>query len=156
MLPQDADLEAARLLAHAALQDVESIQLARGLRAFHVTTDRLGQHGYWRFGADRPETDIPQRLRVEPLVLELHEHLLLGKTGDVIVRTLGPIAAALMIVGLMLWWPLRTGWRARDVLPRSASRSHLLRSHLALGALGGLLLVTHAATGALMATIRRS
>jgi len=145
------DAEIARLLLHGGLQDVESIQLGRGVRDFHVISNFDGTTEYWRIGSDGPQSQIPARLKLEPWFLKLHEHLLLGVPGDYFVRTLGPAVAVLMVVGFVLWWPVRFGWQARDLVPRSTGRPQLLRAHLALGAALGLLYFTHASTGAMMA-----
>jgi uncharacterized iron-regulated membrane protein len=146
-----ADAEVVRLIAMPALQRVDSIQLARGRRAFHVVEQPDGAAAYWRRGATTPSAAVPLRLRAERTVLELHEHLLLGAAGDVAVRMIGPLVAVLLGVGLVLWWPLRRGWRARDLLPRGTGRPQLLRAHLALGGALGLLFLVHATSGALMA-----
>jgi uncharacterized iron-regulated membrane protein len=145
------DAEAARLVAMPSLQRVDSVQLARAGRDFHVVEHADGTLSYWRRGATTPSAAVPLRLRAERVVLELHEHLLLGATGDVAVRTIGPLVAVLLGVGLVLWWPLRRGWRARDLLPRGTDRPQLLRAHLALGGALGLLFLVHATSGALMA-----
>lgn len=149
--PALADQEIVRLLSLDRLQRAASIQPARGVRGFHVIEEADGRIGYWRVGAQAPETDIPLRLRLERPLLELHEHLLLGVPGDYLVRTIGPLVALLVVLGLLIWWPMRRGWRARDLLPRSPARPQLIRSHLALGAAAGLLCLVHASTGAMMA-----
>lgn len=146
-----ADRELARLLSQEGLREAVSIQPARGLRGFHVIEYAAGGMEYWRVGAQAAEHHVPLRLRFERSLLELHEHLLLGVAGDYLVRAIGPLVALLVVAGLLLWWPMRTGWRARDLLPRSVARPRLVRSHLALGAAAGVLCFIHASTGAMMA-----
>jgi uncharacterized iron-regulated membrane protein len=146
-----ADRELVRLLSEEEVRGAVSIQPARGPRGFHVIEDAAGGITYWRVGARAAESRIPLRLRLERSLLELHEHLLLGETGDYLVRAIGPLAASLVALGLFLWWPMRAGWRANDLLPRSIARPRLVRSHLALGAAAGILCFIHASTGAMMA-----
>ncbi len=145
------DAETARLLALPALKEADSISLARGVRAFHVVTGPDGTLTYWRAGAESAEALVPARLRIEHSVLDLHETLLLGNAGDVVVRVIGPVVATLLLIGVVLWWPLRRGWRARDLLPAKSGQAQLLRAHLALGSAAAVLLVVHASTGAMMA-----
>ncbi len=145
------DAEIARLMLLPDLRMAELVKPARGMRAFHLVTNADGSLSYWRIGAVAAATSVPWRIRLENYVIEFHEHLLLGETGDIAVRIISPLAAVLIIVGFVLWWPLRRGWRSRDLLPRSAARPQLVRSHRAIAAAGSLLLITHAVTGALMA-----
>lgn len=147
------DAELARLMTLPALREAEAVTLARGERGFHLVTGRDGRLAWWRVGAEAPADPaaVPQALRLEPQLLELHEHLLLGGFGDLLVRFAGPLATALLVVGLWMWWPLRRGWRRRDLVVHGNGRPQLLRSHLALGALAGVLCLAHAASGALMA-----
>lgn len=153
-LPQaEADRELARLLGLPALRDVGSLAPARSGRGFHLVESVDGEPSWWRVGAQAPlpATEVPLRLRLEPWLIEFHDQLLLGEPGDVLVRFVGPLAAMLAIVGLVLWWPLRRGWRWRDLPVRQAGRPQLLRAHLALGAVTGGLVLMHAATGAMLA-----
>ncbi len=148
---RSSDAEVARLISLPALQAADSVQVARGSRAFHVVEAASGDLAYWRVGRSQAEASVPLRLRVERVLIDLHEHLASGATGDTVVRVLGPIAVASMLVGLVLWWPLRAGWRARDLVPRGGGRPQWLRLHLALGGAAGALFLMNVTTGTLMA-----
>ncbi len=147
----DADAEAARLLSLPGLQSVDAVQLARGERDFHVVETADGSPLYWRPGAVSPSIAVPWRLRAEHLVLDLHAHLLGGDAGEIAVRVLAVFAVAVVAAGLVMWWPLRRGWRARDLLARSHARPQLLRAHLALGGAAGVLFLAHVLSGLLLA-----
>jgi uncharacterized iron-regulated membrane protein len=84
-------------------------------------------------------------------VLQLHVDLFLGDAGKWLVRIIGPLAVLLVIAGLVLWWPLRRGWRARDLRPRGSTRTALLRWHLALGAGIAAFALLQFGSGALLA-----
>lgn len=148
-----ADAELGRLLGLPALRNVESVAPARAGRGFHYVTARDGSTGWWPIGASAPlpPAQVPWRLRLEPLLVGFHEKLLLGEPGDLLIKFTGPLASLLAIVGLVLWWPMRRGWRWRDLPVRQVGRPQLLRAHLALGAIAGLMMLLHAATGAMLA-----
>jgi uncharacterized iron-regulated membrane protein len=147
----DPDAEIARLIALPGLQAVDAVQLARGGRDFHVVEAPGAAPTYWRTGASVAATDAPWRLRAEHLVLELHAHLLGGAPGEIAVRVLAVFAVAVVVVGLVMWWPMRRGWRARDLLARSSARPQLLRAHLAIGGAAGVLVLAHVTSGLLLA-----
>jgi uncharacterized iron-regulated membrane protein len=84
------------------------------------------------------------------LLFELHSALLLGDTGKLALTTAAGVYLALLLTGLVLWWPrrwppsLRIHWRAGML------RS-LLELHNVAGALLGLLIAVSVASGAYMA-----
>ena len=147
----DADAEIARLLSLAGLQAADAVQPARGGRGFHVVETPGAAPTYWRIGASAAAIDAPWRLRAEHLVLELHAQLLGGGAGEIAVRVLAVFAVAVVGVGLVMWWPMRRGWRARDLLARSSARPQLLRAHMALGGAAGILVLAHVVSGLLLA-----
>jgi uncharacterized iron-regulated membrane protein len=149
--PAAADAELARLIALPGLQSAEAVQLARGSRDFHLVETTGAEPVYWRIGAAAAADDVPWRLRAEHLVLELHAHLLGGSVGEIAVRVLAVFAVAVVTVGLLMWWPMRRGWRARDLITRSNARPSLLRAHIALGGAAGLLFLAHVVSGLLLA-----
>jgi uncharacterized iron-regulated membrane protein len=146
-----ADSQAIELLNKASQMDLDSAQLARGARGFHQLSLRNGVELYWLAGAAEPEMNAPWLLSVEKYVLELHDYLLLGSFGDLLVRVFGPLLVVQLLVGIWSWWPNRHGWRFKDLEPSLQGRAHVIRSHLAVGSVGAILLLVHATTGALMA-----
>lgn len=82
---------------------------------------------------------------------ELHMHLLAGEIGSQIVGWSGFAAMALLISGVMTWWP-RGSWRKALAFKRNAVSQRRLRDlhkHFGLWSAGLLLLL--ALTGALLA-----
>jgi uncharacterized iron-regulated membrane protein len=149
--PAAADAELARLMSLPGLRSVEAVQLARGPRDFHLVDVPGAAPAHWRTGAAAAATDAPWRLRAEHLVLELHARLLGGGVGEIAVRVLAVFSVAVVGVGLLMWWPMRRGWRARDLITRGNARPSLLRAHIALGGAAGLLFLAHVASGLLLA-----
>ena len=149
--PPAADAELARLMSLPGLRSADAVQIARGQRGFHLVEAPDGTPAYWRTGASAAAADVPWRLRAEHLVLELHARLLAGVAGEIAVRVLAVFAVAVVSVGLVMWWPMRRGWRARDLVARSSARPPLLRAHLALGGAAGLLFLAHVVSGLLLA-----
>ncbi|OYZ15848.1 MAG: hypothetical protein B7Y35_07265 [Sphingomonadales bacterium 28-64-96] len=136
------------------------IKTAEGLGAGHVTLPSaefgVAQAGLPRGGGayiahdgslltlwsslwDRPET----------LLFDLHHHLLMGHTGELISGWLGLAAILFVITGFILWLPTRRTfqWRA---LPARLTRPAILRHHRDLGVVLGLPILFSAATGALI------
>jgi uncharacterized iron-regulated membrane protein len=92
-------------------------------------------HSVW----DRPET----------WVFDLHHHLLIGHTGEIIGGWLGLAALLFVATGAILWWPTRRSFRWR-ALPARFSRAAIVRHHRDLGVVLALPILLAAATGALM------
>jgi uncharacterized iron-regulated membrane protein len=93
----------------------------------------------WQSVWERPET----------LLFDLHHHLLMGGTGEVISGWLGLAAILFCLTGLILWWPTRRTftWRA---VPRRLSRPAIIRHHRDIGVVLALPILLAAGTGALM------
>jgi uncharacterized iron-regulated membrane protein len=146
-----AQAEIAALLVDPASRDYETLWLASPRRPFHTLVAADGTARYRALvGSALPDRGyLPQR--VERGVLQLHVDLLAGDAGKWLVRVVGPLAVLLVIAGLMLWWPLRGGWRARDLRPRGSTRPALLRWHLALGAAIAAFALLQFGSGALLA-----
>lgn len=151
--PAEADAEVVRLLGNPAVRNLESIAPARADRGFHLAKRRDGTPEWWLPGAALPvaSDQLPWRLRLETRLIDLHGKFLLGRPGEFALKFIAPLAALLLFAGLVLWWPLRRGWRWRDLPVRQAGRPQLLRAHLALGALAGVLGLLHASSGAMLA-----
>lgn len=93
----------------------------------------------WQSVWDRPET----------FLFDLHHHLLLGETGEVISGWLGLAAILFCVTGLILWWPTRRTFHLRAFPPR-LTRPAVIRHHRDIGAVLALPILLAAITGALM------
>lgn len=140
--PQLMSAELARLMADPGLRQVDAILLATADRPLHTVEGGDGVVAYLPVAGQGPLGDPPALLRLEGWLLRLHVELLAGEFGDRVLYVLGPLAFGVVLAGATLWWPLRRGWRWRDLRPRGASRSLQLRHHVTLGGalflLGGL------------------
>lgn len=93
----------------------------------------------WHSAWDRPET----------FLFDLHHHLLMGETGEVISGWLGLAAALFTVTGLILWWATRRTFRLKALPPR-ITRPAVIRHHRDLGAVMALPILLAGLTGALM------
>lgn len=94
-----------------------------------------GWHSSW----DRPET----------FLFDLHHHLLIGETGDLVTGIAGLTGMAFVITGLVLWWPVRKTFRLR-FWPARMTRSAIVRQHRDLGVVIAPLLFLTMLTGVMM------
>lgn len=87
--------------------------------------------------------------RPETLLFDLHHHLLMGETGELISGWLGIAAVLFCVTGLILWWPTRRTfqWRA---LPARMTRPAIIRHHRDIGVVLALPILLAAITGAMM------
>jgi uncharacterized iron-regulated membrane protein len=93
----------------------------------------------WSSVWDRPET----------LLFDLHHHLLIGHTGEIISGWLGLAAMLFVITGLILWWPTRRTFQLRT-LPVRLTRPAIIRHHRDIGVVLALPILLAAGTGALI------
>ncbi|WP_285711647.1 PepSY-associated TM helix domain-containing protein [Erythrobacter oryzae] len=93
----------------------------------------------WQSVWERPET----------FLFDLHHHLLLGETGEVIAGWLGLAAILFCVTGLILWWPTRRTFRLR-AWPARFTRPAVIMHHRDIGAVLALPILLAAITGALM------
>lgn len=93
----------------------------------------------WGSVWDRPET----------LLFDLHHHLLMGETGELISGWLGIAGFAFCITGLILWWPTRRTFQWRAV-PARLTRPAIIRHHRDIGAVMAVPILLAALTGAMM------
>ncbi|MCL9998501.1 MAG: PepSY domain-containing protein, partial [Erythrobacter sp.] len=93
----------------------------------------------WQSVWERPET----------FLFDLHHHLLLGETGEVISGWLGIAAILFCVTGLILWWPTRRTFALR-AWPQRFTRPAVIRHHRDIGAVLALPILLAAVTGALM------
>lgn len=93
----------------------------------------------WGSSWDRPET----------FLFDLHHHLLMGETGELITGWLGIAAVLFCITGLILWWPTRRTFRLK-ALPARMSRPAVIRHHRDIGVVLALPILLAGITGAMM------
>lgn len=71
--------------------------------------------------------------------LQLHRNYLLGNDGlwgiggKHYSAWVGLIAVMISLLGLWLWWPLRKGFKAKDLVPRGRKRKHFYYNHMTGG-----------------------
>ena len=86
------------------------------------------------------------------LAHQIHESLLLGRQGRIVVGCLGIAMTLLGLTGLILWWPKRGQWKAAFLIRRNASGARLYREiHGAFGIWFYLVFITVSVTGAAIA-----
>ncbi|MDR2212523.1 MAG: PepSY domain-containing protein [Pseudomonadales bacterium] len=88
--------------------------------------------------------------RIEEWLFDLHHRLLLGNLGLSIAGIAGCAAFILVLAGVIVFWPMRRGWR-HGLVPRSSERPALLASHRNLGIVLALPLLLSFITGAILA-----
>ena len=93
----------------------------------------------WNLPWDRPET----------FVFDLHHHLLIGETGELVTGITGLVGIAFVVTGLILWWRTRKTFRLR-VWPARMTRSAIVRQHRDLGVVVAPLLFLTMLTGVMM------
>lgn len=93
----------------------------------------------WTSSWDRPET----------FLFDLHHHLLMGETGELLTGWLGIAAALFTLSGLVLWWPTRRTFRLK-ALPARLTRPAVIRHHRDLGVVLALPILLAGLTGALI------
>ena len=94
---------------------------------------------------------LPDRFwlnRAMDWLFELHHYLLAGETGKVISGIFGIAIAAVVLIGLYLWWPWRRGWRLRHAWPKRPTRSSRLAAHTTLAIIAAPGLLIASVTGA--------
>lgn len=146
-VPADPVARAERLAATLEPGSFTSIKFPDGaLRAFIVY---LPEH---RTALHDPVTLAPleDRLglnRAMDWIFELHHYLLAGDTGKIISGAFGLAIAALVLIGLYLWWPWRRGWRLSHARAKRRTRASRLAAHTTLAILMAPALFVAAFTG---------
>lgn len=84
-------------------------------------------------------------------LFHLHDTLLAGKTGEIIVTVEGIALIFLAVFGIIIWWPgrrrLKSGFR---ILTGQGADRTVRTAHRAIGAAIGIVLVMSGVTGALL------
>ena len=81
------------------------------------------------------------------LLYQLHAHLLMGETGELIVGILGFVVIFFICSGIILWWPKRRGLRRQDL---KLNFRRPLASHQAYGVVGFLPILLFVISGCIM------
>lgn len=84
------------------------------------------------------------------LLRDLHVTLLAGIPGEAVLLATGIGGLFLSITGVVLWWPLRRGFRWRWLLPRPLAARLMIQAHRHCGAAVSLVLIMVLLTGSLM------
>ncbi len=114
-------------------------------RALVFASPQMGLHKLYLAGeaaayldANGQIVDVwTQNGRLEDWLFDLHHRLLLGKTGSVVSGVIGFASAALVLAGLVAFWPARRGlWRGLRL--DQLNRVQLLSLHRNLGLLTAL------------------
>jgi uncharacterized iron-regulated membrane protein len=87
--------------------------------------------------------------RPETFLFDLHHHLLMGETGEIVSGWFGIAAVLFCLTGILLWWPTRRTFRLRT-LPARLTRPAILRHHRDIGLVLALPIMLAGATGSLM------
>lgn len=81
-------------------------------------------------------------------LFDLHHYLLAGETGKIVSGAFGLAIAALILIGLYLWWPWRRGWRLSHARAQRPTRASRLAAHTTLAILMAPALLLASVTGA--------
>jgi uncharacterized iron-regulated membrane protein len=81
------------------------------------------------------------------LLFDLHAHLMAGEAGERVGGVVALLGVLLAATGLVLWWPARRRFSARNLAPRDLSRRALLLLHRDIGALASPVLLLVLLTG---------
>jgi uncharacterized iron-regulated membrane protein len=88
--------------------------------------------------------------RWEEWLYDLHHRLLLGDLGLSLTGTAGLVLLALVVLGLIAFWPLRRGF-GRGLWPASRTRPSMLRAHRNIAILVAAPLLLSLLTGVVLA-----
>lgn len=85
-------------------------------------------------------------------VFDLHYTLLLGKSGLALVGIAGFVIAAMLVTGMVLWWPSKARmWSAMRIIPRPGRVRRTYDLHNAGGIYSFIILLVLALTGSVLA-----
>lgn len=88
--------------------------------------------------------------RWEEWLYDLHHRLLLGDLGLSLTGSAGLVLLALVVLGVIAFWPLRRGF-GQGLWPRSTARPFMLRAHRNIGILVALPFLLSLVTGITLA-----
>lgn len=82
------------------------------------------------------------------ILTELHFHLGIGRRGSVFVGIIALALAAMVLTGLVMFWPFRTRFRIASLWPKNTSRIAWSRLHRDLGLIASIPVLLFALTAA--------
>ena len=117
----DQQLKAAALRLYPAYRVMRIARARNPEQAVDVHLER-GQELQERLfdphsGADLGNS-VPFAMHVVNFILDLHDNLLAGQTGRVINGIIAFIVLAMVLSGIVIWWPGSRTWRRSLTLPR--------------------------------------
>lgn len=143
--------EAARTMAaaQAAFPDMTSVIFAGPAIGVHEVLRKDGG-GYLAAGSGDLVQRWPKNGRVVDWLFDLHHHLLSGDTGTKVAGTVGLLAAAMILTGLVVWVP---AWRsfAWRMKPGRKGRAGWLSAHRDLGLISAPIALVIVLTGSAVA-----
>lgn len=144
-----ADAARAMTDARVAFPEARSVTFAGPEIGLHqVSTPRGG--GYLALDGSQPVRTWGRNERVVDWLFDLHHHLLIGETGELITGWLGVLATSMVLTGVIIWFPAWRNFTLR-VVPARASLGSWLAAHRNLGVLAAPVILVIAVTGAAMA-----
>ncbi len=117
-----------------------------GVAAYHLYLE--GGEAFLSLDGARVIDEWQPRDRLMALLFDLHAHLLAGEAGERVGGVIALLGAALVVTGVVLWWPARRRFGLRHALPSGWKRRWLIQWHRDLGALFTPLLAVLLLTGA--------
>lgn len=144
-----ADLGRAVEVASSGGRALSRITFADDTMGLHLAIYEDGGGAYLDQAGRVVESWTTMWSRPELWLFDLHHHLLIGHTGELISGWLGVLLILFVITGAILWWRTRRTFSFR-LWPKRMSRSAIVRQHRDLGVVASPLLLVTAFTGTLM------
>lgn len=125
---------------------VRSAIFANSEQRLHEITLKDGG-GAWLDGAGAVKEAWRENGRVYDVIFDLHHHLFAGETGTLVTGWVGVAALAMVVSGLILWWPARRSFAA-CVYPQRPGRAGWLAAHRDLAVMAAPMIALSLLTGA--------
>ena len=84
----------------------------------------------------------------------LHSSLFAGEKGEIFVGCIGLIVLFFVFSGLLLWWPSRSKFKFKELLPKKTISKYLIRSHNTIGVMSSAFIIIFVVTGVTMVFYR--
>lgn len=141
------DIQSAAALEALIEQDVSFIDFPRPIAPWYRVWKIDGSITY-----HQPLTFevIPVGFQMSDIMMflaDLHIYFLNGELGEVISGYLGILTVLMILSGLYLWWPMRSGFTMKKMIPKNLKRGEQLKSHRSLGVVSSIFLIGIVVTG---------